>query len=51
MKRDFYEIKDINQNKNISLNKITDINFENKNFGLNDYLNFSPKLNLEVIFK
>jgi hypothetical protein len=47
-KRDFYEVKDNNNNnKNVSITKITD--FENKNTGLLDYINYSPKLKLEVI--
>ena len=47
-KRDFYEVKDNNNNnKNVSITKITD--FENKNIGLLDYINYSPKLKLEVI--
>jgi len=47
-KRDFYEVKDhnMNSNKNISITKISD--FDNKNIGLLDYINYSPKLNLEV---
>lgn len=47
-KRDFYEVKDSNNNnKNVSITKISD--FENKNIGLLDYINYSPKMKLEVI--
>lgn len=45
-RRDFYEVKD-NNNKNVSITKISD--FENKNMGLLDYINYSPKLKLEVL--
>jgi len=45
-KRDFYEIKEINNTKNISNRKISD--YENKNMGILDYIQNSPKLNLEV---
>ena len=47
-KRDFYELKENNLTKNINNNKISDIDFDNKNISLIDYVNFSPKLNLEV---
>lgn len=54
-KRDFYEMKEKNIINNLTKNApaptISEPNFDdnnNKSIGLVDYVNFSPKLNLEV---
>ena len=49
-KRDFYELKENNQTKNLdNNNNLKEIDFDNKNISLADYVNLSPKLNLEVL--
>ena len=45
--KNFYDVKE-NTNKNVSITKLSDINFDTKNFGTLDYVNYSLKLNIEV---